>query len=433
MSAANSKLDDAGQVAEARARRALRRVALALPHLADLVARARVRVSQRVSTAAVTKGGQLILGPRWVASLDDRALMFVVAHELLHLRLHTQERAAGADLLAFNVAHDAVINDILADALKMPVPAGGVCVPGARHSSAEALLRIVVEQGLTERAHWDRVECRAEDAEYESDLAEREAEDDAQDGDEHEDDIDEDVEGSVRVRVCPGWVEQTFVFRDVKLSRDLERIFPVRLRWHRVRSRVRARAAELPRADLALQPGTDAVFPEGRSFSRASRRANDRQDLVVPGRSRASETVHVLLDTSTSMVNHLPRCLGALQSLCEAYGVPALRLMQAGRKVRSDTWVEAGALCELDLEGPADREIFVLGKSACRSALAPRTDLRPALAQLEADPSVRVALVLTDGDVRIPERAPGFDVVWGLPSRNDDFMPSYGARLSMVP
>ena len=60
------------------------------------------------------------------------------------------------------------------------------------------------------------------------------------------------------------------------------------------------------------------------------------------------------------------------------------------------------------------------------------SDMTPALARLEADPHVRAALVLTDGDVSYPSAAPPFDVLWVLtPEASSGFAPPYGRVLQM--
>src|SRR5258708_26979634 len=63
-----------------------------------------------------------------------------MAHELLHLALQSHERGIGTDPARFNVAHDYIINDVLAEALGHPIPAGGKEWSGARHMSAEQIM-----------------------------------------------------------------------------------------------------------------------------------------------------------------------------------------------------------------------------------------------------------------------------------------------------
>jgi len=96
-----------------RAERALRLVTVPFPHLAGLVAAARVTLDDRLPTMGVFASGRLVANPQFVQRLKDNELLFVLAHEMLHLALRTHDRAKGADRLEFNYAHDYIINDIL--------------------------------------------------------------------------------------------------------------------------------------------------------------------------------------------------------------------------------------------------------------------------------------------------------------------------------
>ena len=91
-------------------------------------------------TIGVFASGRLDANPAFVRGLKDNELVFVLAHEMLHLALRTHDRARGADRLEFNYAHDYIINDILRVELGMPVPAGGLDMPGAREKSAEEIV-----------------------------------------------------------------------------------------------------------------------------------------------------------------------------------------------------------------------------------------------------------------------------------------------------
>jgi hypothetical protein len=108
-----------------RARASLRLVCATLPHLAGLAAAVRLYVDDRVSTAAVTRGGRVLVNPQWFGALDTASATFVMAHELLHLCLRTHER------------------DILVHELGQPVPANGLAYPGARDLSAEQMVQMI--------------------------------------------------------------------------------------------------------------------------------------------------------------------------------------------------------------------------------------------------------------------------------------------------
>ena len=93
--------------------RGLRMVTVPFPHLAGLAA-----ADARDARRAAADDGRVRVGPSGRqpgvrARLKDNELVFVLAHELLHLALRTHDRARGADRLEFNYAHDYIINDIL--------------------------------------------------------------------------------------------------------------------------------------------------------------------------------------------------------------------------------------------------------------------------------------------------------------------------------
>ena len=125
----------------ARIAQGLRMVTVPLPHLSGLAAAVRASIDERVPTMGVFASGRLIVNPAFVARLKQNELVFVLAHELLHLALRTHDRAKGSGQLEFNYAHDYIINDILRTELGFTsIPAGGLDMPGARNRSAEDIV-----------------------------------------------------------------------------------------------------------------------------------------------------------------------------------------------------------------------------------------------------------------------------------------------------
>src|SRR4051812_27352077 len=118
------------QTAELRARKALKLVAATLPHLSGLCHSVRIKVTKRYPVAAIGASGLLLVNPRVFAEAQVPDLVFVVAHELMHLALDTFSRAGHADPYLVNVAHDYIINDILAVELNRSIPLGGLVWEG---------------------------------------------------------------------------------------------------------------------------------------------------------------------------------------------------------------------------------------------------------------------------------------------------------------
>jgi VWA-like domain (DUF2201) len=161
--------------------------------------------------------------------------------------------------------------------------------------------------------------------------------------------------------------------------------------------------------ELALQRWMDAVAPGERTYARPSRRGIIGPDVVRPGRVRQGWVLHIILDTSGSMVEILPRALGAIAIFCEASNVSDVRLVQCDQVVTSDRWVEPEQLAEFEISG--------FGYS----------DMSPAILHLAADPEVESVLVLTDGYIDYPKEPPPYRVLWALIGDYvTPFAPSYG-------
>ena len=75
------------------------------------------------------------------------------------------------------------------------------------------------------------------------------------------------------------------------------------------------------------------MAPGERTFARPSRRGAERTDVVLPGRKREAWMLNVVLDTSGSMTDEIPRALGAIADFCDAVGVDQVRLVQCDTAV----------------------------------------------------------------------------------------------------
>jgi predicted metal-dependent peptidase len=160
----------------------------------------------------------------------------------------------------------------------------------------------------------------------------------------------------------------------------------------------------------------DSVAPGERTYARPSRRGADRTDVVLPGRRREGWTLHIVLDTSGSMVDHLPKALGAIATFCEASGVADVHLVQCDIEVTSDRWIEPQELASFKVAG--------FGYS----------DMRPGLHYLAEDPEVTAVLVLTDGFIDYPADEPPYRVLWGLLGDiSTTFNPPYGQIIHLRP
>jgi predicted metal-dependent peptidase len=393
----------------ARIERGLRMVTAPFPHFAGLAAATRVALDERVPTMGVFASGRLVANPQFVGRLKDNELVFVLAHELLHLALRTHDRAKGADRTQFNYAHDYIINDILRAELGFTaIPAGGLDMPGAREKSAEEIL-------LEMRRTNPQVKTRVFEGEAISarrmfgDPGHDDAGDVLQDATEREwfpGDAAEQAERAAAVRELAG--------KALGLAAAMGKLKGARgAEPGASRQMVSAlRGLYRPPWELALQRWLESVAPGERTFVRPSRRGAERTDVVLPGRRREGWILNVVLDTSGSMTNELPRALGAIGEFCDAAGVEQVRLVQCDAAVTSDETVTPFELGE--------REIAGYGGS----------DLSPAMLRLAEDPEVRAAVVITDGDIAYPQAAMPYEVLW-VTTAASAFRPPYGRVVAM--
>jgi predicted metal-dependent peptidase len=410
----------AGRVQLQRIERGLRMITVPFPHLAGLAAAARVTLDDRLPTIGVFASGRLAANPGFVRALKDNELIFVLAHEMLHLALRTHDRGKGADRLEFNYAHDYIINDILRVELAMPVPANGLDMPGAREKSAE---EIVLEMRRDRQAQaktrvWQGEATsmgrlfgpggrgaqagEAGQAEAGDVLgAAKEAElypEDAAETARRAEQVKEAAAKALGLARAMGLAKG---LRGTEAGSESQTVLALRglyrIPWQ-----------------LALQRWIESVAPGDRTFTRPSRRQAEQPDVVLPGRRREGWILNVVLDTSGSMTDEIPRALGTLGEFCEAVGVDRVRLVQCDAAVTSDEMLDPQELAERRIEGYGG------------------SDLSAAMHHLAADQHVRAVVVLTDGEIAYPAEPMPYELLWLVPARfRAAFTPPYGRVVSM--
>lgn len=411
----------------AAGRVALHRVSALLPHLTALAALVELAPCEKVRTAGISRSGRLLLAPQWFLRLSLDEQVFVIAHELMHLALDSHARAEGLDAARFNVAHDHVINVELANVLRTKPPSGALYDP-VRYAgqSAEEIYKSLTDDDVGS-TNWDpnaRQRRRNDassrgwssggalaDALRRAGLA----------GEAINDVLDDEVERQLLPRVQDVSPTKLEAIRRAAAGASALGVTLGRLRRAEVENAARgttpgsegAYMAALhcsftPPWERVLCHWLEGVTTQRRSFSRASRRGANRSDVALPGRIREGYTLHIVLDTSGSMVSELPRLLGIISTFGRSAGLTDVHVLQADTAVQDDRWVPIEELDKFPISG--------FGGS----------DMSDAMYRLAEDPTVTAAVVLTDGDIAYPESAPPYDVLWGTTGYNPSFMPTYG-------
>jgi predicted metal-dependent peptidase len=169
-----------------------------------------------------------------------------------------------------------------------------------------------------------------------------------------------------------------------------------------------------PPWEVVLQRWMESVAPGERTFVRPSRRGADRSDVVLPGRRREGWILNVIVDTSGSMADEMPRALGAIADFCDSVAVDQVRILQCDVTVTGDELVSPTELTDFTVSGYGG------------------SNLTPAMELLAADPQVRAVAIITDGEIEFPADPMPYAVLWVLPpGRSGAFQPGYGRVVVM--
>jgi predicted metal-dependent peptidase len=411
---------------QAAARRAIALVCIGLPHLSGLAHSVRIGADDRVGTAGIFESGRLLINPSWFLEFTDAECAFVIAHELLHLALHTHARATSADPQKFNIAHDLIINDMLEVELGMPPPGGGIRREGARHLSAEALmLEPSLPSGLVSDTQFGAVLRKALGGDLGS----------AQELGESPNDV---LDTALEIEWFPDETPQQRHAATQKTRRLATKALSLQRVQHAARKFAQGATSRHARGgswaydggrsayvdaltitycppwQLALHRWLDTVMAPQRTYARASRRAGDRTDIALPGRIRDSQTLSIVLDTSGSMAGTIAHALGSIMAFGRGANIDSVRIVQCDTAVTSD---EVVAIDDLATN-------LVVGYGG--------SDMTPAMMHLADDPDTTAAVVITDGAIDYPGQPMPYHTLWVVYG-GSYFDPPYGQVIHTLP
>ena len=109
------------------------------PFFGSLVYQHDYLVSREVPTAGVTPEGLMLFNPDFVETCSREELMFLVAHEVMHVVFAHALRRGHRDHELYNIACDAVINEILVAEGVGKFIDGGIRMKGAEARTSESI------------------------------------------------------------------------------------------------------------------------------------------------------------------------------------------------------------------------------------------------------------------------------------------------------
>ena len=93
---------------------------VAAPFISSLLSRVKVILTWSVETAAVTRNDIMLINPEFWLSLDWAGKAWVLGHETLHIAFRDAKRAGNRNQDRWNVAADAINNELQKQLMKMP-------------------------------------------------------------------------------------------------------------------------------------------------------------------------------------------------------------------------------------------------------------------------------------------------------------------------
>ena len=418
------------------------------PYLGGIFCKLDIRCDDRVGTMAVIRSGKLLVNRDFFGRLAPGVeTAFVLAHEMLHLAQMIFERGEKfPDHESLNVAHDILINELLCATMRIEKPPlGGLSWAWFKHQcsgpnaaknaarlpkfrdsvfdySLEEMVRLVVTAKgaslLPAPRSWTRGDGRVLGGFANNPFGDFFSGGDVSPLDmipeETEQQLFPDEDQEERRNACKA-------MQDACCSAAAENALLSSLTEGRGTSPGDSetavdivRSLYAPPWQMAMQRWFDGVAVPRRSYARASRRGAWRSDVILPGRDLDRFILHIVLDTSGSMSDAIPKLLGQIAAFASNVGMEQLHILQCDTEVTADDFVDIEKLDKYEISGYGG------------------SDMSPAMLKLAEDPDVTSVLVITDGEIEYPppEKIP-YGVLWCIPGERLQAWFSYGKIINV--
>lgn len=211
------------------------------PFFGSLVYQHEMEITEDIETAAASSDNRMLFNPHFVEKVSPEQLIFLVAHEVMHIVFAHAARRGNRDKETYNIACDAVINEILiAEHVGDFIP-GGIRMEGAETETSENIYNKIYDPNgklKSERGNGDG----DSDGEYEGSLEIKDLQEDAP----------QMTESEVKAAVAEGKLKlgQAAAMARMQgkmsgtLGRIVEKLLESKVPWHQILERYMVGKAE---------------------------------------------------------------------------------------------------------------------------------------------------------------------------------------------
>lgn len=344
------------------------------PFFAQIVLHRKIVLNDKVSTAYITQRGQIVVGTRFAAGLKVQQAVFLLAHEAMHYAMLHILRRKHRDKQKWNVACDAVINDLLETAKVGESIDNAVKMPGSKDKTSEKV--------YDELPDSPKGKGKGKGQSAASDYTPGEGNSDMDESDGLDDSQAREIEEQVRQEVAQATtVAKQQGVMPAGLDRWVEDIINPKTPWQVLLERY---MTSFVKADYSWRK------PNRRHLS---------YGMYLPSSDKVPQMgeVVVVVDTSGSIGPELPHFLGHINAIMAQCRPEKIYVMHCDAKVHK---VDEFELADL----PIVIKEFKGGGG---------TDFRPPFRKVEKmgiEPEVLI--YLTDMYGSFPEKAPKYNTVW---------------------